>query len=520
MLMLVLGLSAAQAQTNPAVAFPETKSVAINSSVCEQKRRASLGDNTNIISPGGTIQNITVTYNALPCPTTWLAQMTGAISTSQLPKYISALAFAVWFLGIIWSGIRIANGSEKSDGRELFARLLISGWLVFGSSTFSSLPSEPKFTGNMGEFVRASWVEAYKWGDATFATPAMERAAKETKNLGDHITKLVMLYGSLQVVSEAAKGGVEGAKVGTVAGNPLAGGLIGMLFGGAQGIANAATVTSQVGILAMNMAMPILITYYLIIMGTGLATVIASLLIPLVGAMFIFSTNLGMQYVETWFKTVASAVLMMAFMPIVFAGSMELGFVEPARNFDVATTRTERSLQTDFDNLTRLEDEGKINWTEELARKAVNIVNATVNKVDFVGFLNAMVTSLILMVFSLMAGVYLLRIAQNWIIEFLSGVAAAVAGGGGGVPKMGLGGVGSSVSAVSSGVRSAASLKAGNMSMGASATKSAPTNSPTMASAGSTQLAGSNTVVSAKGLGSGGRASNSGPSGSVPKVKA
>lgn len=497
----------------PAVTLPETDTIASSSSICEQNRKQSIGETSSISQPGNTAENATVTYNALPCPTTWLAQITTAISVSKLPKYISVLAFSVWMLGVIWVGVRLANGSEMADGRVLFVRLLISGWLVFGSSTFSSLPSEPKFNGNMGEFVRAGWVEAYKWGDATFAAPALKRAAEQTSSLGGHISTLATSFAALQIISEGAKGAADGADKGKVFGKWGVGifGALGGLWGGAQGAASAASVTTQAGIVAINMVMPILVTYYLIIMGTGLATVLGSLILPLAGAMFIFSTSLGTQYIETWFKTVASAILMMAFMPVVFAGSLELGFVEPVRSFDASINQSGRLLDRDLKKIEELARAGEISGVEEFRRKTVNTISKTVDKVNFAGYLNTLLSSLVLMVFSLMAGIYLLRIAQNWIIEFLSGVAAAVSGGGGGAPKMGAGALSSSMGAAGGmasgvGARIAPSVKSGSAS---GTPKSSPSSAPSMASAGKSGSGPANNAVAFQRGGS--SSSNAGP---------
>jgi len=531
LLALVLGLlSAARAQTTPmvqaaptvavsplpAVTLPETDTIGADTSICEQNRKQSIGETSSVYDPGNTAENATVTYNALPCPTTWLAQITTAIAVSKLPIYISMLAFSVWMLGVIWVGVRLANGSEMADGRVLFVRLLISGWLVFGSSTFSSLPSEPKFNGNMGEFVRAGWVEAYKWGDATFAAPALKRAAEQTSSLGGHISNLATSFAALQIISEGAKGAADGADKGKVFGKWGVGifGALGGLWGGAQGAANAASVTTQAGIVAINMVMPILVTYYLIIMGTGLATVLGSLILPLAGAMFIFSTSLGTQYIETWFKTVASAILMMAFMPVVFAGSLELGFVEPVRSFDASINQSGRLLDRDLKKIQELARAGKISSVEEFRRTTLNTISKTVDKVNFAGYLNTLLSSLVLMVFSLMAGIYLLRIAQNWIIEFLSGVAAAVSGGGGGAPKMGAGALSSSMGAAGGmasgvGARAASSLTSGGASASTATPKSSPSSAPSMASAGKSGSGPANNAVAFQRGGS--SSSNAGP---------
>jgi hypothetical protein len=482
--------STAQTTATSGVPFPEASAIKAEKSVCQTKRDKTFGNGGAIFNAGKTAENMLVTYNALPCPTTWLSQTVSAISTSGLPKYISALAYAVWFMGIIWTGVRIANGSEQSDGRELFARLLISGWLVIGSANMSGQLTEPKFSGNMGEVVRAGWVEAYKWGDATFATPALKRTSEQTNDLGENISRLVTLYAAVQVGSEALKSGAEATAAGTMVGAPELG-FLGLIFGGGVGAANATVATTQAGIVAINMAMPILITYYLVIMGTGLATVIASLLIPLVGAMFIFSTGMGMQYAGTWFKTAASAVLMMALMPIVFAGSMELGFVEPAKNFNVATTRTEVALRKDVGGVLDQIKAGKVldlkTW-KLMAKSLGSAFNNAISKFDMFGYLNAMLTSLVLMAFSLIAGMYMLRIAQNWIIEFLGGVASAVTGGGAPNFAAALGSsaraVGNAASAVAGAPQKIAQVSGARDREAARVAKAAVTNSPTKTSQG------------------------------------
>lgn len=537
LLLLVLGFSTlAMAQTVPAaptaqaaaaVTFPESSTIDPGTSVCETKRRQSLGEAAMILDPGDSLKSMTVTYNALPCPTTWLAQTTKAIGTAQLPKYISRLAFAIWFLGIIWTGIRLANGAEHSDGRELFARLLISGWVVLGSANFNALPSQPKFTGNMGEFVRAAWVEAYKWGDATFAAPSLVRAANETKNMGEKVSEVAVLYMELQIIGDAVGGAAKGLEMDMKVGDPGIGTVAGFLGGFGSGSVKAMVATTQAGIVAMNMSMPLLITYYLVIMGTGLATLLASLIVPLAGAMFIFSTGLGAQYLQTWFRTVASAVLMMAFMPIVFAGSMELGFIEPAHTFDVSMAKVGASLDKDMKQI-EADYQKDGNFTEKTRRQIINRLQAAADKVDVGRYMANMLTAVVLMAFSLIAGVALLRTAQNWIIEFLGGVASAITNGG--APRMSMGGLGSSLSGAGRSASSAASgLKssspsgvptssgpgASSGSAQASVPKSAPSSSPSLASSGSSASASKS---ASPGLGSGGAvaggSSNSGPSSS------
>ncbi|WP_102128479.1 hypothetical protein [Deinococcus planocerae] len=443
LLVMLLGLhTVAGAQQTAPVPFPEDTIVAANSSTCEQRRRAALGETSSIYNPGETVGSATVTYSALPCPTTWLAQITRAIDTAGLPRAISLLAQSVLLIGIIWNGIQIANGGALTDVRELLTRLLVSGWLVLGSSSLGDLPSEPRFTGNLGQLVRASWVEAYKWGDASFAAPALERAATETKALGEHISNLTLLFGTLQTLASGLKGG-QAAPVT----NPWLG-FLGLLFGGAQGAASAVEATAQAGIFAINIVMPLLITYYVIIMGTGLATVLGSLLLPLAGALYIFSPGAGQQFLQTWFKTVMSAVLLMAFMPIVFSGSVEVGFVQPSRQFNAALDKTNRIIEADFKNTDALLRSGDISDFEAFRRDANSHIATLMNKVNFPSYANSMLSSLALMFFSLLAGIYLLRLAQNWIVEFLGGVAAAV--GGVKPPRVGSGGVGGALSSAKS----------------------------------------------------------------------
>jgi hypothetical protein len=217
------------------------------------------------------------------------------------------LGIILLIAGIVWSGLKIASigGSELKD---FFVRLLLAASLVFGTPSASV-------------WLMNTWEDTYeKWGREVVAQKAIDTAVKEVSGLAIATASISALAAAAPIALEVAnavlgknpKEAMDDAKK-SAAGSLETIGKVVQFLGGA--------LSAIVG------------SYYLVSLIAGFTILIATVLLPLSGAMLIFSGGLANPWFSAWLRGVTGAFIMTLFMPVVFSAALDFGFVQPARNF-------------------------------------------------------------------------------------------------------------------------------------------------------------------------------------------
>jgi hypothetical protein len=235
------------------------------------------------------------------------------------------LGIILLIAGIVWSGLKIASvgGSELKD---FFVRFLLAATLVFGTPSASV-------------WLMNTWEQTYDWGRNTVAKKAIDNAAKEVSGLAIATASISALAAAAPIALEVAnavlgknpKEAMEDAKK-SAAGSLETIGKVVQFLGGA--------LSAIVG------------SYYLVVLVAGFTILIATVLLPLSGAMLIFSGGLANPWFSAWLRGVTGALIMTMFMPVVFSAALNFGFVQPAKNFSEGFSKAAAESQAGLKSIT------------------------------------------------------------------------------------------------------------------------------------------------------------------------
>jgi hypothetical protein len=360
-------------------------------------------------------------------PLEWLVKFWKLITDAKVPEIALVTAGAILLFGVVWSGYRMAAGTFTGENPYMFMmRLAVAGFLVF-----------PGSAGNVSRYVRETWQGSMAWGFESFAAPTVKEAGNTMKVFLDHASTvggIAVGGGALAGAGKAAiavRGATTAARTATA--------IQGAGVGAFKTAGNVTNMTKAVGFLAM----PIFMTYYVIILITGFTVLISSIMLPISGAMLIFPGSMGTEWFSRWLKATLSALFLIAFIPLVFAVALNVGFITPTKaysdKFEEASTKISKQWNKKGGiNLNPLQKaQEAISGLKVYLKETFNIV------VNFVlGFL--------MMLIGIIAGVAVIGNAYSQITAFIGGAISAsgaagsgmmmsralsVAGAGGGSPS-------------------------------------------------------------------------------------
>ncbi len=322
-------------------------------------------------------------------------------------KYIQIFAGALLLLGILWSGLRIVTLGGTVELQGFLVRALIAGALVFSGPW-------------MGQLLRDEWITCYKWSHENISKPATDRAIEELKLLSVTMAAISVTYIGSPIIIEVAKAAagknVEQATKDAKAG--VAG--------------NANTILQLVSYVVGSIAAIVTVEYVVVILS-GFAIIIASLLIPLSGVLLIFPGNALQSWFSTWLKGASAAILIVLLHPIAYAAALELGFTQPAVNFNTTLTRAGDQLKSSYDKLTNLIPNGNITEAPGYIKNLFS--NATGSITDLAGaagtVLFGTVTSIVMLFIGIAFAVIFVYAAQTQIMAFIGSIVGGGAGKGG-----------------------------------------------------------------------------------------
>ncbi len=364
-------------------------------------------------------------------PAEWLNQIWDTVGPKgvNLGKYIQLFSGFLLFLGIIWSGLRIVTLGGTIELQGFLVRSLIAGSLVLSGPW-------------MGDLLRNEWIVCYKWSHDNITTKATNEAIAELKNLSITMGTLSIAYIGAPVVAEAIKVGtgknIDEAKKDAAV--------------NVQN--NANTILDLVKYIVFSISAIVTVEYVVVILS-GFAIIIASLIIPLAGVLLIFPGNALQGWFATWLKSASAAILIVLLHPIAYAAAMHLGFTLPARNFNESLKTAGEKLQSSYNSLIALVPNGDITQTlgyfKNAFTNASNAVSGLVGAATTVLF--GTVTSIIMLFIGIAFAVMFVYAAQTQIMAFIGSI---VGGGGGkdnafsGVGAAGLAIAGGAAGAISS----------------------------------------------------------------------
>ncbi len=390
-------------------------------------------------------------------PVNWIKSIEGKIGAGRMFAQASPLGLgdAMYKLGIIlliagivWSGLKIASvgGSELKD---FFVRLLLASALVFGTPSASV-------------WLMNTWEQTYNWGRNTVAKEAIDNAVKEVSGLAIATASISALAAAAPIALEVAnavlgknpKEAMEDAKK-SAAGSLETIGKVVQFLGGA--------LSAIVG------------SYYLVVLVAGFTILIATVLLPLSGAMLVFSGGLSNPWFSAWLRGVTGALIMTLFMPVVFSAALDFGFVQPAKNFSAGFTKAAEESQAGLKSITDIPG----NLTSGQYIEAMqNLYGGISSQVSAAGKAIQAATvglaaSIIMLVVGITFSVAIVYTAQNQIMTLIGGT---FSGGreGGAAGQSALGGMVSAAGTMASSAGSVvggAAVTAGNAFTGGAVSK-------------------------------------------------
>jgi hypothetical protein len=338
-------------------------------------------------------------------PDKWLNSVRGLIQPGipdvtnviDLPALMKNLGILLLITGIVWGGLKIASTGSGMELKDFFVRLLISSALVFGGT-------------DIGTWLQNTWHSSYEWGLNSIAKPKIDQASEKIKFLALETGAITLLAATAPVIiSKINIGNGQNAADAQKNANETAEKSIASIGNIIQFVLGA--LTTIVG------------TYYMVVIMSGFSIMIASMLIPLSGAMVIFAGGASNQWFNLWFRSVSGALIMVLFIPVVFSAALDFGFVQPADNFNQGFKSANDKAKTGMATLTQLPASvasGNVVQTVQQTFSGVGDVIQSLGQTltaATVGF----AASIIMLIIGVIFSVVIVYAAQSHIMNFVGG---------------------------------------------------------------------------------------------------
>jgi hypothetical protein len=357
--------------------------------------------------------------NVFPTPEAWIAQTNKLLDEHKIPEHAFNLGMALLFAGFVYSLVSLMRAHASDQLFLLFGRLIIAAGLI--------LASAPIRAGNQW-----IWQGAYDVMKANIVKPATTALQTDMDELYPLLTSLV----SIAVAGEF------------IAGLSSAGNSIPIIGGGFQVIGNVSTTAAKIaaqsarGLLTvMIMLAGLYAVYFFAIYASGMIMILVGLLVPILMAFLVIP---GMaSWFTRWFSMAFTSLLMVIAFPILFSVVVTLGVNKP---MDSVQRQLEPIQQTakEFVQIMNTAPELKLDpgtiasmagWVAQALAKTVTIAWRLI-------FIAVPLTiSIILLVISIVACMYLLQQLPGILSGFTggtAGTAAHLSGGGSAVLGGGL----------------------------------------------------------------------------------
>jgi hypothetical protein len=373
-------------------------------------------------------------------PTKWINSVwtkIGPGSAIDLPGAMFKLGVVLLIMGIVWSGMKIASSGSGIELKDFMIRLLLASALVFGGQ-------------DAGTWLRDTWTYTYTWGKENVAKTAIDEAASE-------ITALAAATATIGLFAASAPVALEVINVGTGK-NP------GEAIKDAQkSVTKSIETVGSIIQFILGALAAIVGTYYTVVLVSGFTILIASVLIPLSGAMVIFAGGASNQWFSLWFRSVSGSLIMVLLIPVVFAAALDFGFVQPAKNFTDGFKTAANTAQSGLDKLGQATDDlskgnvvGAIQNTYGSITSQIQAVGQAISASTL-----GLAASIIMLIIGIIFSVVIVYAAQNQIMGFIGGT---FSGGkeGGAAGQQAMGSVGGAIGSVAG--------TAGSLAVGAAVT--------------------------------------------------
>ncbi len=351
-------------------------------------------------------------------PAKWLNTIWQTVEKAQLSKYIEAFSAALLLTGIIWSGLRIVTLGGTVEIQGFLVRSLIAGALVLSGPW-------------MGQLLRDEWTACYQWGHDNLSKTVTDDAINQLTALNVTMAGLSVVYIGAPIVTEIAHvaAGKDFDEATKDAG-------IGVRN-------NASQIFELVKYVVLSVSLIVTVEYLVVILS-GFAIIIASLVIPLAGVLLIFPGNALQSWFATWLKSASAAILIVLLHPIAYVAAMTIGFIEPAKRFNTALDGAATQLNSSFQKLNALIPNG--NPTQALDYIKNFYGNATGAVGDLAGsattLLFGMIASIVMLFVGIAFAVMFVAAAQAQIQAFIGSIVGGGGKAGAGGAFAGVGGAG------------------------------------------------------------------------------
>jgi hypothetical protein len=340
-------------------------------------------------------------------PDKWLTDVWTQVTAANLPEIVRALGFGLLIIGAVWGGYRIASLGATSELQPFLIRLLLGTMLLF-------------YSPQIGNSVRDLWSMGHRWGTENFVKKTTDQANTELGNLRN--TMLGLSAGIL-----AAPIIIEGGKT-----------LLGKNGGDAmkdakEGVVNNGKIILELVKYVVGGLAAIITTMYMIVIVTGFAAILASILIPFSGVMLLFPGPALQMWFSMWFRATSGAILIVMLSPIAFSAALTLGFIEPAKNYNAALEKSASEFQgatgilSSFTPSLSANPMDAVKYIQTAGPRLEAAAKQLGNSLGTLSF--GMVSSIIMLFVGIAFAVLLIFAAQSQIIAFVGGAA----GGGGGL---------------------------------------------------------------------------------------
>ncbi|HEX2863096.1 MAG TPA: hypothetical protein VHN99_00900 [Deinococcales bacterium] len=235
-----------------------------------------------------------------PNPAQWLIETHRFITGSGLKGSVETLATALVACLFAYGAIRAGYFGRSSELKLLFGRLFIAGALLTALAPVRTV-------------AQGTWTNVYAWSSSLWHDKLNGELTQAGLNLGEEI-------GSVTLAGAVARAGV-GLASEAVAGK--------VIQGGAAAAAQETGTDLAKNLLSLSSVLvtPLFAVYAALVFLSGLVVALALTFLPLSAALFLLPG--GAAYLSRWLGAYAGALFTVAFLPLVFGISLDLGLIHP-----------------------------------------------------------------------------------------------------------------------------------------------------------------------------------------------
>ncbi len=335
--------------------------------------------------------------NVFPTPEAWLDETNKLLDKNNIPTHLLNLGITLLFAGFVYSLVNVMRAHASDQLFLLFGRLIIAGGLILAAPNIRSGSTW-------------IWTGAYDVMKANIVKPA-------TDDLQKTLDELYPLLASLVSIS------VAGDFIGGLAKNiPAVGGVLSTL---ASSSASIATQSANGLLATMVMLSALYAVYFFAIYASGMIMILVGILVPVLLAFLVIP---GMaSWFSRWFAMGFTSLLMVLAFPILFSVVVTLGVNKPMENVNKQLEPVQQSAKDLLQTLNGAPELNPMNVIPMSFWVTTALAQTTAVAWKLIWIAVPLTLSIILLIISVVACMYLMQQLPNLLASFTGGSAGSAA---------------------------------------------------------------------------------------------